>query len=270
MNSKITKLIGVFLVFIGIGYLGNELNFWNFSIFFNGWWACILVLLGIGSILDEGINGWNTLLTLAGIYFFLQVNHFIHFRITFGMLVSVGLIVLGASILFSRSHVHVDYEPTSTNSSSFVNEEVVVEEVKEETTTEYENKEEFVEDMKEENVNFTTSNTTNEEKRIFINANFGTKRIVEEGIINKCHIESLFGTVLLDLSKADLRTLEFLSIENIFGTVEILMPAEANIKLTKTNVFSGAHVDSSISVNGYDIHVRGSSIFGTIRINKMK
>mgnify|MGYP003315680921 CR=1 FL=1 len=44
MDNKLSKIFGIVLVLIGIGYLGDQFDFWNFTIFFRGWW-CVLITL---------------------------------------------------------------------------------------------------------------------------------------------------------------------------------------------------------------------------------
>lgn len=237
MENKLTKILGIFLIAIGIGYLGDQLYFWNFTIFFDGWWAVLITLLALFSMMEDGINVWNGIIALLGIYFFMEENNLIHFEISFLMIASILLIVLGVKLIVAREkHPSLDTEKTKSQE-------------------------------------FTTNNNTNydnEEKKVYINSNFTTKRIKETGIVNRCRIESLIGNVTVDLSEADLRTIDAISIDAVFGSVEVIVGPDVNLKLYKNRILSGCYIDNSYSDNGYEVMVRGSSIFGNIKVYKVK
>ena len=228
MNNRTAKLLGLFLILIGVGYLGDQLYFWDFSIFFDGWWAVLIVLIGLCSMMDDGFNLWNVLACTFGLYFFLSINDIIYFTVTIPMVLSILLIILGIKLLLNKEHGYYKDTNTSQEESDIIG------------------------------------------KRIYIHSAFNTRKVEEEGIIDHCRIENIFGTVYLDLSKCDLRTLDLLSIESIFGTVNILVPDDVNLKLYKNRILSGSYIDNSYSENGYNVTVKGTSVFGVIRIHKLK
>ena len=40
------SLLGLLLIVIGVGYMGNHLGLWEgFDIFFDGWWAILFILI---------------------------------------------------------------------------------------------------------------------------------------------------------------------------------------------------------------------------------
>lgn len=52
-------IIGVVLLVIGIIWLGNALNFWHIDVLFRGWWAVLLMLCFLSSIIGDGVNPIN-------------------------------------------------------------------------------------------------------------------------------------------------------------------------------------------------------------------
>lgn len=237
MDNKLLKVFGILLICIGIGYLGNQFGFWHFTIFFKGWWCVLITLFALHSMMTSKVDAVNTFLAILGVYFFLLENNIVQFEASLLMIFSLFLIVVGVKLVFTKDTPNISYEKKQA---------------------------EFFEN--------TTSFEENKEgtKKIFINSFLSSKRIVESGIVDRCRIENVFGTIYLDLSNADLRTLDALSIDAYFGTVDILVSDDVNLKLSKDKFLSGCYIDSSFTENGYDIFVRGTSIFGTIRITKKK
>lgn len=54
-------IIGLILLALGVMWLGNAVNLWDFSIFFPGWWAALLMLCFFVSIVGDGPNVINVL-----------------------------------------------------------------------------------------------------------------------------------------------------------------------------------------------------------------
>ena len=45
MTYRVKRILwGLVFVAIGIGYLGTQLDWWDFTIFFPGWWTMLLIL----------------------------------------------------------------------------------------------------------------------------------------------------------------------------------------------------------------------------------
>ena len=45
MKKTLTNFLwGLFFIIIGIGFLGEALNLWNFELFFPGWWTLFIII----------------------------------------------------------------------------------------------------------------------------------------------------------------------------------------------------------------------------------
>lgn len=111
------RLFGFLFVLVGFGYLGDALDWWSFTIFFDGWWAILISILGFISIIRNGISLFNFILVVMGIVFFLQVNDYIQFDFTWDLFFAIGIILLGLSIAFfkpKRTRVYTRDEDSST------------------------------------------------------------------------------------------------------------------------------------------------------------
>ena len=64
--------IGLIIIAIGVGYLGNALWNWNFEIFFKGWWTLFLILPSLYTIIKWRLNLFSILLIALGILLLLH------------------------------------------------------------------------------------------------------------------------------------------------------------------------------------------------------
>ncbi|NBK96985.1 MAG: hypothetical protein EOM50_03000 [Erysipelotrichia bacterium] len=102
MNNLSSKIGGFLLIFIGVGYLGNQLDIWQFSIFFRGWWALLLAIWGVYHMIENRPNAFNVILTGLGVYWFLSANHWLSFHLTYELLLAILLIYLGIRTMFHQ------------------------------------------------------------------------------------------------------------------------------------------------------------------------
>ena len=107
MISKINinvrrSIVGLLFIGLGIGYLGEQMNWWQFSIFFPGWWTLFLIVPGILSILEYGVNFASLCMIAFGGYFLASKNGWIDYRLTIPMMIAVGCICIGIRLLFQR------------------------------------------------------------------------------------------------------------------------------------------------------------------------
>jgi len=86
-------MIGLIVVAIGVGIIGNAVGIWNFTIFFKGWWALALMLAFLCGIISEGPRLLNVLgLVIFGALF---AKNYISILAD----VNIWLIVAGAAVL---------------------------------------------------------------------------------------------------------------------------------------------------------------------------
>lgn len=206
MNNLSSKLAGLLLIAIGIGYLGDQLDIWSFTIFFRGWWALLLAIWGIFNIVEKKPNIFNVIITVLGVYWFMSANHLIHFALTYKIIVAALLIYIGCKILFSNMF-----------SSK---------------TNHYEQRDDH-------------KTTMNEDKHLVINSSFSTRRYVHDSKIYSCRLNNSFGSLFVDLSNADLSEIYEIRIENVLGSLELLLPNDVKIISKEDNILSSCYVDQS-------------------------
>lgn len=99
MNRK-NMFWGLLLIVIGVLFLGRNMDWWDFSIFFRGWWTLFLIVPSFISLIKQENIGSSFLIFLLGILLLLACQDVIDWDILWKIFVPVIIIVIGLSILF--------------------------------------------------------------------------------------------------------------------------------------------------------------------------
>ena len=71
MKSKtLAVILGIALVAIGIGYIGNIFEVWDFRIFFPGWWTLFIIVPAVVKIIKNGVKPIYIIWLAAGALLF--------------------------------------------------------------------------------------------------------------------------------------------------------------------------------------------------------
>ncbi len=104
MKNRISSIaLGLLLIAAGVGYAGNTLGFWDFTLFFRGWWTLIIIIPCIVSIIQRGVNGANAAGMIVGAALLLGAWDVIDLSLLRRLLVPLILILIGVSILLSNT-----------------------------------------------------------------------------------------------------------------------------------------------------------------------
>lgn len=104
MKNRISSIVlGLLLIAAGVGYAGNTLGFWDFTLFFRGWWTLIIIIPCIVSIIQRGVNGANAAGLIGGAALLLGAWDVIDLSLLRRLLVPLILILIGVSILLSNT-----------------------------------------------------------------------------------------------------------------------------------------------------------------------
>ena len=96
------SLLGLLLIVIGVGYMGNHLGLWEgFDIFFDGWWAILFILIpSVLSMISDGIHQGNTITALIGLILFLSQIEVLEGVSIWKIILCAIVIVIGLGIIF--------------------------------------------------------------------------------------------------------------------------------------------------------------------------
>ena len=104
MNKR-SMFWGILLIVVGILFLGRNMNWWYFSIFFDGWWTLFLIVPSIISLVRrEGVASSFLILAL-GVLMLLASQNVIEWSMIWKIFVPLIIIVVGLSIIFGNRRV---------------------------------------------------------------------------------------------------------------------------------------------------------------------
>lgn len=218
--EKIKNILwGVILIIIGIVWGLNALEITNIDIFFEGWWAFIIIIPSFIGLLTEKNKSDNALGLFLGILLFLGAREIIKIDLIWKLFVPIALIVIGVSCIFKNKD--------------------------------------------------RDNNKVDKNGKTECLAMFSSQKIKPvDDSIKKIEVTALMGSVTCDLT--ELKINEDLKIEaaSIFGTVNLIMPDNVEIKIKSFSLFGGVteKQNNNKSKNSKVIYLDSTSIFGGINI----
>ena len=93
---------GILLVVVGILFLGRNMDWWDFSIFFDGWWTLFLIVPSVISLIRREGIGTSFLILVLGVLMLLASQDVIEWSTIWKVFVPLIIIVIGLSIIFGN------------------------------------------------------------------------------------------------------------------------------------------------------------------------
>ena len=93
---------GIVLIVVGILFLGRNMNWWNFSIFFEGWWTLFLIVPSIISLVRKESMGTSFLILVLGVLMLLASQNVIDWSTIWKVFLPIIIMVVGLSIIFGN------------------------------------------------------------------------------------------------------------------------------------------------------------------------
>lgn len=238
--------LGLILVALGVLFLGHSLNWWYFG-YIRGWWTLVLIIPAVISIVNEGFRIWNSILGLFGVALLLRANGLLRFNIWY-VAVAAVLIIAGVSII--RGGISAS-RPASGNGNR--NTDVPPAgggEAPPPHKGNWQSREQSSEDYTE------------------ISALFNTVRLsVNSQNYQGGRVSSVFGGVDLDLRGIALQRDAILSVEAVFGSVNLVLPPDLNVLVSGTPFLGSiSQVNRPPASSVYTLRINCSAAFGGIEI----
>ena len=104
MNKK-NLFWGIVLIVVGILFLGRNMNWWNFSIFFEGWWTLFLIVPSIISLVRKESMGTSFLILVLGVLMLLASQNVIGWSTIWKVFLPIIIMVVGLLIIFGNRKV---------------------------------------------------------------------------------------------------------------------------------------------------------------------
>ena len=104
MNKR-NLFLGILLIVVGVLFLGRNMDWWDFSIFFDGWWTLFLIVPSIISLVRREGIGTSFLILVLGVLMLLACQDVIEWSTIWKIFVPLIIIVIGLSIIFGNRKV---------------------------------------------------------------------------------------------------------------------------------------------------------------------
>lgn len=229
MRDKLGNVLwGLSFIVAGVGVAGNIAGFWDFNLFFNGWWTLFIIIPCLISMMQNGVNLGNIIGLVIGVLLFFDAQNIIPRNLIGKMIFPIILVLIGVSIIFkgnankyvnSKSKVH----QTNTVGNSFIN---------------------------------------------AIGIFWGSEvRPINEKITGGT-ATAIFGGVDLDLRYAIINEDIVITATAIFGGIDMWVPPNVNVKISSVPIFGGVDDKSNhiASESFPTIYINATCIFGGMDI----
>ena len=102
MKSKSSMFWGLILIVVGVLFLGNNLNWWDIDIFFDGWWSLFIIIPSTYGLFDGTSRGGSLISLTVGVLLLLAAQDIINYGMIWKILVPIIIIVIGLSLIFNN------------------------------------------------------------------------------------------------------------------------------------------------------------------------
>ncbi len=92
--------VGVLLIALGIAFLGNMTGWWQFDVFFAGWWTLFLIVPAVASMIQSGINVGNGILLAIGAVLLVDQQGLLGDYSAWSFIAPVVVIAIGLGLIF--------------------------------------------------------------------------------------------------------------------------------------------------------------------------
>lgn len=220
MNRKNDNILwGILLIVAGIAWGGRILRFWNFDIFFPGWWTLFIIIPSAVGLFQKG-NRWNSVagLTVGGMLL-LSAQDIITWGEFGKLVIPLLLVIFGLQLIFNGRYgrgveYHQEFDSGQTKDYS-----------QEQDQVNYDEKD------------FDYSNTKNY-SAIFSGQEFRYPPKEFTG----ANILCLFSGLELDLRNAVITQDVTINCQVIFGGAEIHLPSNVNLEVSNVPILGGVGV----------------------------
>ncbi len=116
MRKNISNILwGLLFIGAAAGLAGNILGYWDFTVFFPGWWTVFLIVPALIAMVREGIRTGNAIVLVIGILFLLDAQEVIPDNMLYKFLGPAVLLVIGIAII-AKAFVKTGGKAYSDNS----------------------------------------------------------------------------------------------------------------------------------------------------------
>ncbi len=246
MRNKLSNVLwGLFFIVVGIGIAGDVMDFWDFRLFFDGWWTLFIIVPCFISMLQSGFSTGSTVGFIIGVL--LLMNYWIDFNFNiWRLLIPAILILVGIRILFQGNfRKKIDYGEYTYNADG------------------------------KGGYGGSNGYSQGSNRTGYGNAGdcdysaiFKSSHVHITEPFYGANLNASFGAVVLDLRDAQITCDIEINASAIFGGIDIYLPDGVKVKVSNVPVFGGVSIKHAQAVDAAapTIYLNSTCMFGGIDI----
>lgn len=204
-NRFSNALWGLFFVIIGIGFAGNVIFDWDFSLFFPGWWTLFIIIPCFISMVQHGFGVGSTVGFIIGVLLLAAYYVELDFNI-WRLIVPAIFIFIGLRIMFQGAfHKKPHYYEQNLNMDGAQGQ----------------------------------TNTYSGNAKSDYNSVFSSNRVNVTETFTGTSLNAVFGSIVLDLRSARIPGDVEINAQAIFGGIDIYIPVGVKVKVNNVPIFGG-------------------------------
>ena len=229
--KKVSPIIwGIAVIALGVIFGGNALGWFDFNIFFDGWWTLFIIVPSAISLITEKEKLASLGFLAAGVILLLAAQNVFSYDTAWKVILAVFLVVAGITIIV-KSLFHSN------------NDKEVEKKIRE----------------------FDEDKTMDSQVAVFS----GSDRTYKDEAFCGSNLVAVFGGVDLDLRKAKFTKDTIIRAFCMFGGIDIKVPEDVQIKVRSRFIFGGASDERKGETNKgkYTIYIDATGGFGGVSIS---
>lgn len=96
-------VLGLAIILAAVGYIGNVFEWWDYKLFFDGWWTLFILVPCVCSMIESGIHWGNAIGFVVGAALLLDQQKVLPNGLLWKLLIPAVMILIGLKIIFHRS-----------------------------------------------------------------------------------------------------------------------------------------------------------------------
>lgn len=229
--KKVSPVVwGIAIVALGVIFGGNALGWFDFNVFFDGWWTLFIIVPSVISLITEKEKLSSLGFLAAGVVLLLAAQNVFSYDVAWKVILAIFLVVAGIMIIV-KAVFHNK------------NEKEIEKKVKE---------------LKDDK-------NMDSQMAVFS----GSDRVYSDEVFSGSNLMAIFGGVDLDLRKAKFTKDTVIKAFCLFGGIDIKVPEDVQVKISSGFIFGGIS-DERKSDSGkgkYTIYLDAAGGFGGVSIS---
>ena len=102
-KSTVSVILGILVVALGVFFGGQALGFWEqYKISFDGWWTLFIIVPCVISIVNSGLNPFNTIGAGVGVLLLLAAQEVLKDDLGYKLIIPFVIVIFGLSLIFKK------------------------------------------------------------------------------------------------------------------------------------------------------------------------